>query len=180
VKKQMIYRERVAHHEAAHVVMSARSGASVPERGIDVDAPSSVEGARGNAMIHLFEDDPNLKEEDRQKLLMANLAMVCAGAVSDAKIMGRPLREALKIQKGDENVALELLNNSPLSGTKQIAEKILASVLAKVERVFRNKTVWNAVQQLARECLKAGGRLSKVQIENILAPFHLSDREADN
>jgi hypothetical protein len=173
-------REKVAHHEAAHVVMSVQLGASVPGQGIDIDAPSSVEGAYGNAWVNIFAQDPNPEEDEQIKILRDNLAIVCAGIASDAKLMGRSLREALSRQPSDEQLARELLGNSPLVDTKELQEYILDGVLRFVERAFEDKIIWSAVQEIARACIKEGGRLSKSQIEQIVARTLVSEPKKVN
>jgi hypothetical protein len=175
--KNMKPRDRIAHHEAAHVVMSVLQGLSVPERGIDIDAPTSVPGATGNVMVNLFNVDANADELVRRALIVSNLEIVCAGAVSDAKIRGRPLRDALRRQPSDERLALELLRNSSLLEEPGEAEALINRALKRVEARFKNKRVWDAIHELAKACIKTGGRLSKLQIEQVLGPFHVSDLE---
>lgn len=170
----MEFRERVAHHEAAHAVVAVRLGASVVEQGINLDATTSMEGAYGNAAVNIFQHDSDLSMEEQQQDLMRNLIIVCAGAASDAKLKGKPLREALHEQPGDERVALKLLADSSLTekedqSVRQKEETVLLDkALELAEKQLGNPIVWKAIQEVARASLNAGGRLAKPQIDEIL------------
>src|SRR5438552_2718456 len=113
----MQHRERIAHHEAAHVVMAWFWGAGVLDQGMDIDAPSSVEGAYGRAAVSLFLDDEGFDFEERARDLLRNLTIIFAGAASDAKIAGKSLNAAIDDQPGDKNVALHLLKHSTTVNT---------------------------------------------------------------
>src|SRR4051794_22135660 len=109
----MNYREQVAHHEAAHAIMGISLGPGI-SGGIDLDATTSVAGATGNIMASLFVPDATLPEEEQRRDLMRNLMIFCAGAASDARITGRSLADALKMQPGDQSAAREHAKLHPI------------------------------------------------------------------
>jgi hypothetical protein len=121
----MDYSERVAYHEAAHAVLAHRLGAQVLQQGIDITAPSSVEGAYGKAAVSVFAHEDTLDETEQRRAVVHSLAIICAGAASDAKILGRALPEALAQQPGDENVARNFLKSNPLIETPEELEGLL-------------------------------------------------------
>jgi hypothetical protein len=168
----MEHRARIAHHEAAHVVLAVFYGTGVNEQGIDLNASTSVEGAYGNAAVNLFAHDASLEQQEQQKDLLRNLCIVCAGAASDAKILNRSLREALSQQPGDEKVALRLLAQSTLisrenksDAQKKEEECILEIALEKARDILGKTDVWALVEEIAQECLRKGGHLTKAEIE---------------
>lgn len=169
----MDIRTQVAHHEAAHVVVSAAFGLEIPERGIDLDAATSVDGAFGNALVNLFVDDPSLSDEQRRKDLVTNVAVVCAGPASDARLLGRSLREALSMQPSDEAIALQLIRASPLlegpaASHAEEAELVIEAGLEAAEAKLGVAANWEAVEAVARAAVQAGGALSKDGIERVL------------
>jgi hypothetical protein len=172
----MDYREQVAHHEAAHAWTAHYYGAGLPEGGIDLDAGSSDEGASVHATVHLFNQNESLPVDEQMALLLTNLQIICAGAASDAKLKGIEPDEALRQQSGDEDVALKLLAQSPLidktdqSKAEKEIDLVLSVAVTEIARLLDKPETWSVVQKLARGVLDAGGKLSKLDIERLLAP----------
>lgn len=171
----MDQRTRVAHHEAAHIWVANHQGAGIPEVGLNIDAPSSVEGAFGHAWVHFFEIDPGMDEIEQMELLARNTRIICAGAASDAKITGVELRQALENQPGDQALAIQRLRASPLIQREEsdqaakLVELILTNSLDRVAKLFAMKENWEAVRRVALAAIRAGGKLSKSEIEAALA-----------
>jgi hypothetical protein len=140
------------------------------EQGIDIDAPSSVEGAFGRAGVNIFRHDPTATEQEQQSLLRDNIAITCAGAASDARLTGRTLREALRRQPGDQRAAMQLLEASPLVQLRD-REEVYQLLLNFTEELVNKPEIWNAIEQVAQACLDEGGQLSRAQIEAILLPL---------
>jgi hypothetical protein len=166
---EMNDRLKVAHHEAAHAVVAYTVGAGI-HAGIDLDTPSSVGGAFGCAAVNIFSpprEDEGLQEA--QEILLSNIKIVCAGAASDAKILRRDIYKALDEQPGDKSFAEELLKNSPLIGSLEEAQFVLNKGLCLVEKMLQDPQIWGAVESIAQNCIKEKGRLSKIEIEKILA-----------
>ena len=170
----MNYRERVAHHEAAHAVLAHRLGAGVLPEGINLDAPTQMPGAFGNAAVNLLDHDSTLYPAEQQKDLLRNLAVVCAGAASDSKITGKPLSQALSDQPGDEKLARRLLDETPLIGTRDPQQRqaeqalVLDAALERAAHELADPVVWRAIEKVAQATVNAGGRLTKQQIEVVL------------
>lgn len=172
----MNFRARIAHHEAAHIVVAIIVGAGITDHGIDLDAPTSAPGAFGRAGTNLFIPDPDLPKPEQMRALANNLAIVCAGAASDAKLTSITPAQALQMQNGDETVAKRLIAGSDLiDETEREREKeenyVLYEVgLAKAVELIDKPDVWEKIQRVAIACLSSGGRLSKEQIESIVLP----------
>jgi hypothetical protein len=92
------------------------------------------------------------------------LAIICAGAASDAQILGRTLSEALAQQPGDENVARDFLNSNPLIETPEELEGLLMAALNYTAKLLDDPTIWNAIKEVAETCTKNGGR----HVDNML------------
>jgi hypothetical protein len=172
--RRVEYRTQVAYHEAAHIVVSVAFRLEVPDRGIDLDSATSVEGAHGNALVNLIVDDPGLSQAERRNDLVRNLAIVCAGAASDARLLGRSLRDALRQQPSDESVALDLIRASPLLSSDENGspdtegEFVLALGLETAESKLQSPSVWAAVETIAKAAVRAGGQLTRAEIQKNL------------
>ncbi|MGT2478827.1 hypothetical protein ACU4GR_08010 (plasmid) [Methylobacterium oryzae CBMB20] len=172
----MDYREQVAHHEAAHVVISHIFGGGPTEHGIDINAPSSMLGAFGNAGVQKLVHDPSLSEPEQRNDLIKNVAMTCAGAAADAWTMNRSLKQALQMQPSDLKVAQDEIAQSPLiqiagrspSAVQADRDAALQAGLDTAEYHLARPDVWALVQKVATACLANGGKLSKQQIEQLL------------
>ncbi|MCJ2115710.1 hypothetical protein MKK65_03730 [Methylobacterium sp. J-001] len=172
----MNYREQVAHHEAAHVVISHIFRGGPTAHGIDINAPSSMIGAFGNAGVQKLVHDPALPKEEQRNDLIKNVAMTCAGAAADARTMNRPLTQALLMQLGDLKVAQTEIAQSPLiptSGrspsTVQVdRDEALQAGLETAEHHLARPDIWALVEKIAKACLANGGKLSKEEIEDLL------------
>jgi hypothetical protein len=172
-------RTRVAYHEAAHAVLAYRLGGHVLEPGIDIDAPSSVTGAYGRAGVTVFAHDDRLDEREQQTAVKHSVAIMCAGAASDAKILGRNLPDALAHQPGDEKAARELLKSSPSVTSPEEIEVVLQGGLKYAARLLERSEIWKAIDAVAQACLKAGGNLSKVEIDRLLDAEFIETRTAE-
>lgn len=173
---RMDYREQVAHHEAAHVVVSHIFGGGPTGHGIDLDAPTSVAGAFGNAGVATLIHDPDLPEDEQRKDLGRNVAIILAGAAADARTKGCAIDEALQAQPSDVQIARDTIALSSLIST---ADRDPAEVQKEREIVFQigcqlaeqrlaRPDVWALVEKIAKACLANGGKLSKQQIEDLL------------
>lgn len=168
----MTHDEKVAHHEAAHAVVAILGGAGLSDAGINLNAPSSVEGAFGNAGANTYDHDVTLPPDVQQWRLIYNLMTLCAGAASDAKISGIPVRDALARQKGDESHAYQQLRSTPLidqdsEGAAKEREGVLGIALDKLSAKLADPQVWAMVEAVAKAAIDAGGILSKAEIEAI-------------
>lgn len=163
----MDYRQRVAHHEAAHVVISAHFGGGPTLHGIDINAASSVSGAFGNAGVGLPDHDNTLPIEEQRFDLTKNIAIICAGAAADARTTNRNINDALQSQPGDLAVARAEIAKSPLVGADE-DEDVLQAGLATAETLLAKPDFWDAVVKIAEACLANDGKLSKDEIEALL------------
>jgi len=174
----MTYQEGIAHHEAAHVVISYLYGGGPTLHGIDITAPSSVPGAFGNAGVGKLIHDQNHSEEDQRKDLLKNVAVICAGAACDALTLNRTLDMALKMQPGDlaavraEIAQSPLLPSPGLSPQEEQSERelVLRSGLETAQHQLARPEVWVLVEKVAKACLDNGGKLSKDEIEALFSP----------
>lgn len=166
----MDQREQVAHHEAAHVVVSALFGGGPTLHGIDIDAGTSVTGAFGNAGVGLLVIDDTQPEEEQRHLLVQNIAIICAGAAADAKITARKLNDALQRQPGDLSVAKAAIERSRLVTGNEEGDHVLQVGLEYAETLLDKSDIWDAVVRIAKACLANRGKLSKDEIEALL--FH--------
>jgi hypothetical protein len=166
-------REKVAHHEAAHAVLSIRAGFGV-SGGIDLDAPTSVGGAYGNAAVNLLELDDALPEHEQRMDLARNIAVICAGAASDAKISGIEPCKALRAQPGDLKVALEHAGGSTMvRSPKEAVHVVMRIGLLQAVRLINCPEVWLAVERVAAAVLAAGGKLDGNQVTMLGASLPL-------
>lgn len=178
----MNYREKVAHHEAAHVVVSARYGGGPMLHGIDINAASSVAGAFGNAGVGTLVHDDTLSLDQQQVDLMRNLIIICAGAGADARTNATDIRGAFGKQPGDHSAAVAAIVQSPLTtdpGQEEI-DFLLGIALDRTEEVLAEPHVWDMVERIAAACLSNDGRLSKAQIEEILQDKVIVSRSGDD
>lgn len=157
-------REQVAHHEAAHAVLAIRAGIGV-SGGIDLDAPTSVDGAFGQAAVNLLMLDDSLPVEEQKLDLARNLSIICAGAASDALITGATPLEALEAQPGDYSVALQHARSSSMVESDEeafyvVTELGLSHAIKEVARV----EVWAAIERIATAVIASGGQLEKDQV----------------
>lgn len=172
----MDYREQVAHHEAAHVVISHIFGGGPTEHGIDINAPSSMLGAFGNAGVQKLVHDPSLPEQEQRNNLTKNVAITCAGAAADARTVNRSLKQALQMQPSDLRVAQAEIARSPLiqiAGRSPSAVQVdrndaLQAGLDTAEHHVARPDVWALVEKIAKACLANSGKLSKEEIEKLL------------
>ncbi len=176
----MTHDERVAHHEAAHAVFAILGGAGLSVAGINLNTPSSVEGAFGNADTNVYIHDDELPPSEQMWQLICNLRTICAGAASDAKISGIPVRDALARQKGDEGRAYEQLHSTPLidqgsDGAAAEREMVLGIALTRVSTKLAEPTVWATVEAIAKAAIERGGILPKAEIEAIYADMMPAD-----
>jgi hypothetical protein len=164
----MTHLEMVAHHEAAHSVLAVvyRRGLC---GGIDLHAPTSVPGATGQTNVNLYVPDPTATDEEQRLNLARNLAIICAGAASDAKTGGLAPRAALVAQVGDHRAALAHAALHPVvSGSVQIDFAVnFALDLAVVE--LAKPVVWLAVEDVAAACLANAGTLDQATVESMTA-----------
>ncbi len=167
MKTTMNDREKVAHHEAAHAVLAIRAGFGV-SGGIDLDAPTSVAGAYGNAAIALLELDETLPEDEQRRDLARNLAIICAGAAADAKTGGIDPSDTLLAQPGDYNLAVRHAAESSIVGGDAEARAVVMNVALPIAvRVVDRADVWAAIERVAAAVLNAGGRLDRDKIESL-------------
>lgn len=160
----MEHREQVAHHEAAHAVVALYLGMGVCG-GIDLDAVTSMEGAFGNAAVNLFVADPSLPLEDQRLDLIRNLAVICAGAASDAKVKGETLENALEAQLGDRAVAIDHARAHPIVGSDEEAEHVVMKLgLPHAGTLVGKASVWDAIVRVAEAALSAGGKLDAAEV----------------
>lgn len=158
------------------MVISHRFGGGPTLHGIDITAPSSVDGAFGNAGVAKLLHDPNLPEEEQRKDLLANVAIICAGAACDARTLNQPLDVALQNQPSDLKAAQTEIEKSPLvpsAGSNPQEEQeerefVLRSGLETAHAQLQHPEVWKLVEKVAMACLASGGKLSKDAIEAIL------------
>ena len=162
-------RKKVAHHEAAHAVVAHSVGAGIVEGGIDIDAPSSVEGAYGRTAVNIFAHEESLTETQQKESVIHSLAIICAGAASDARLLNRPLDEALAAQSADASEAKKFLADNPLVETPEEAEFLLKEAMRYTAKILDRPEIWSAIELVAEECIKNDGKLSKAQIEGLLA-----------
>lgn len=113
-------RRRVAHHEAAHAVLSLRARLGV-SGGINLDAPTSVEGSFGQAAVALLVLDSSLPESEQRPDLARNVSVICAGAASDARILGIDPGDALIAQPGDRSLAIRHAADSAIVSSEEEA-----------------------------------------------------------
>lgn len=160
-------RARVAHHEAAHAVLSLRVGLGV-SGGIDLDAPTSVAGAFGQAAVALLVLDASLPEPEQRMDLARNLSVICAGAASDARILGIDAKDALVAQPGDRSVAIKHAADSAIVGSDEEAIHAVEEVgLSVASKDVSRPEVWAAIERLAAAVLEAGGQLDRDQVEQL-------------
>jgi hypothetical protein len=172
-------KERVAHHEAAHVVIAVLYGIAPTMHGIDLNVPTSAPGAFGNAGVATFDYDASLPGQQQRLDLVRNLAIICAGAASDARILSRPLDEALRAQVSDHQAARGYLALSPLISSEAEADYILEIGLARAAKLLDDNENWLLVETIAKAALGNDGALSRDEIigrlperlrDNLLSP----------
>ena len=172
----MNYQEQVAHHEAAHVVMSYLYGGGPTLPGIDITTPSSEPVAFGNAGVGKLIHDQNQPEEEQRKDLLRNVAIICAGAACDSRVLNQALDMAVQMQPGDLAAAQAEIAQSPLlpspglSPQEELDERelVLQSGLEAAQSELARLDVWSLVEKVAKACLGRGGKLSKNEIETLL------------
>jgi hypothetical protein len=164
----MNHREQVAYHEAAHVVISHLYGGGPTDNGIDINAESSVAGSFGNASVGLLEPDDSISTEDQQLDLIKNIAIICAGAASDAKILGITIDDAIEDQSSDFNAAWAAINSSRLVTSIEEGESVFDLGLKRAESLLADKGRWALVEKIALACIENGGNLSKMAIGKLL------------
>jgi hypothetical protein len=174
------FREQLAHHEAAHAVLALHFGAGLASQGIDLDAPTSVQGAYGTASVNLFVPDLTEPQAEQLKVCGSSLAIVCAGAASDARVLGIPLADALAAQPGDESTARQHVALYPFGQTRGDQDNALTAGLEIAERTLQAPGVWDAVEAVAREVLIVGGKLPPDKIRDIATPILAAARAASN
>lgn len=160
-------RRRVAHNEAAYAVLSLPAGLGVIG-GIDLDASTSIEGAFGQAAVALLVLDPTLPEREQQTDLGRNLSAICAGAASDARILGIDPEAALIAQPGDRSVAIKHAAGSAIVGSEERALMVITKVgLPVAVRDVGRPEVRAAIERLAAAVLESDGRLDRLQVEQL-------------
>ena len=170
----MNYDEQVAHHEAAHVVLSRHNGGGPSDVGIDLNRPSSVEDAFGSAGVKLLAHDPSQPEDVQMLDLIRNLSTILAGAASDALILGWSQEEALTRQPGDVGYARELIERSPLfasaapGAVAAFSQKLIDRGFEAAQQLLTQANIWKRVESIAIATLANGGELSQLEIENLL------------
>lgn len=163
----MNHREQVAHHEAAHAVLAIRAGIGV-SGGIDLDAPTSVDGAFGQAAVSLLVLDDSLPVDEQRLDLARNLSIICAGAASDARIKGVTPLEALEAQPGDYGVALQHAQSCSVVENEEEAQYAVTEVgLSHAVREVARVEVWAAIERVATAVIASGGRLEKDQVTTL-------------
>ena len=169
---------RVAYHEAAHIVATIAAGLEIPDAGIDLNRPSSVDGAFGSAWVNFF--DVTKIEDEPEKLVAAiwNASICCAGAVSDAKILEIELRDALRQQPGDEKHAqlcsAEILKDQEEQAIAVFMEQFIAKALRTANDVVTRN--WSLVKALAEASEAKKGCLNKADIQSIVKEIGLKSQ----
>lgn len=167
-------RSQIAHHEAAHAVMAHRLGPGIHQSGINLNHQSEA-GANGGAMCNLWDDDPSVSEKKRQRSLLENLMIVCAGPACDAKMTGRSLQQALQTQVSDLANAKQLLKKSPLvnrdgqdNGENEEQYLLVAAMKAASDQLAKPE-VWQAIEKVANATINSNGTLSREEFLRILS-----------
>lgn len=164
----MNYKEEVAHHEAAHVVMSHLFGGGPATNGININTASSVQGASGNAGVCLIVHDETLCLEDQHHNLIRNVAIICAGAAADARTTKVSIEEAMKAQPSDWAAAWAEINNSPLVTTSEEGAIVYDLGVQQADRALKIGSNWDLVEKIAKACVANNGMLSKSDIDDLL------------
>jgi hypothetical protein len=160
-------REQIAHHEAAHAVLAIRAGVGV-SGGIDLDAPTSVDGAFGQAAVNLLVLDDSLPVNEQRLDLARNLSIICAGAASDARITGAKPLEALEAQPGDYSLALQHARSSSVVESEEEAKHVVTEVgLSHAVKEVARAEVWAAIKRIATAVIASGGQLGKDQVTTL-------------
>lgn len=168
----MNHTEQVAYHEAAHAVLAIHYGMGL-SGGIDLNAETSVDGAFGNVAVNLWQFDSSTSLQEQKSVLVCNLAVICAGAASDAKLKGIPLTSALDAQPGDYKKAVEIARTCGLAADEYEVDFMVKEVgLVRASRDAEKREVWEAIVRVATATLEAGGKLSKEKVAALGAVSH--------
>lgn len=81
----------------------------------------------------------------------------------------RLLAKALAAQSADASEAKKFLANNPLVETPEEAEFLLKEAMRYTAKILDRPEIWSAIELVAEECIKNDGKLSKAQIEGLLA-----------
>ncbi|MEJ0050185.1 MAG: hypothetical protein WDN02_03040 [Methylovirgula sp.] len=166
----MDYRGQVAHHEAPHAVIALMTRLGLSQDGMDIDAPTSVPGAFGKTGVMTHGAELEQPESDQFNDLGRLLAVTLAGAVSDAKLKGLSPSDALQAQPGDLAVAKRFCTEYPFAQDEGEAVALDRGLQIAAKRLAE-PGAWDAVCAVAKACLARGGKLSKLEIEDIALPI---------
>lgn len=170
--------ERIAHHEAAHAVLTILAGLDVAAEGIDLAYTNPSTGSSGGLFGNLFDIDlsalksPELETQQQENMKEINLngAIVAAGAASDAKLLGLDPWEALQEQPSDLRMMRNLLKRAQLSSSPKVEEAHIRSQLREAVLALQNPIFWEAIEAVATAVLTRSP-LPGTDIETIAVPI---------
>ena len=173
----LIEREIIAHHEAAHAVVALELDVELLDIGIDL-ARVEATGGLGNVGCRLFVADlsdvvPSDLETEQRRLagrIDCNGTVLAAGAASDARLRDENAWTALRKQEGDFEHMRALLKQARLDANEDVEDERLRSQLALAVDALRDPDVWAAVEAVARAALDHGPLRGK-EIEAIARPL---------
>ena len=153
----MTEQERIAHHEAAHAVLTIVAGIGVAARGIDLAYTNTSTGSSGGLFGNLFDIDlsdlksPELEAEQQANKTEIDLngAIVAAGAASDAKLLRLDPWVALQQQRSDLQMMQTLLRRARLSSSQEVEDALIRNQLSEAVSVLENPVIWKAVEAVA-------------------------------
>ncbi len=169
-------RARIAHHEAAHVVIAMAMGMAAPKSGMDIDLENEVSGGVGSVQVGLefLEDlrgmsgDDLANAQDQQTdAARHNLCTILAGAACDAKLLGEDPWGALEQQPGDHCSAVAMLDLMAIDPEER--DVALKAQLADACAALDEHHLWDAVEAVAAEAL-ATGIVDPDRLEEIVRP----------
>lgn len=174
----MTEQERIAHHEAAHAVLTVLAGINVAAEGIDLAYTNPSTGSSGGLFGMLFDIDlsalksPELEAEQQKhdKEIQLNGGIVAAGAASDAKLLRLDPWEALQEQPSDLRMMRDLLKRAQLSSSQEVEEDHIRTQLGEAVLALQNPIIWEAVEAVATAVL-THSPLPGADIETIAVPI---------
>lgn len=153
----MTEQERIAHHEAAHAVLTILAAIGVAAKGIDLAYTNASTGSSGGLFGKLFDIDlsdlksPELESEQQanEKEINLNGGIVAAGAASDAKLLRLDPWVALQQQHSDLQVMRNLLRRAQLSSNQEVEDALIRNQLSEAVSALENPIIWKAVEAVA-------------------------------
>jgi len=158
-----------AFHEAGHAVVGYRYGKFVRDNGIRIDFIRPGLGnchTRGEYLFPLQQVGDSMMRGAQVKRLRSECIESLAGHAAEFRAMA--IRKWVTLECPDTRRALELIKSVRECGEQTAMLELEWTYVPATRRMVRDQAIWQGIETVAKELLKADGFLSSDKANSIL------------